>query len=295
MNYTEKLYTPCALCPRECGVDRLSGVKGRCGMSREIKIARTMLHMWEEPIISGTRGSGAIFFVGCPLGCIYCQNKKISRGKGGSLYTEDTLAEEMLSLEKSGAHNINLVTPTHYVPSIIESVGIAKAKGLSVPVVYNTSSYEKVETLRLLENTAHIYLADIRYYRPNLAAEYSLAPDYPGVARSAIAEMVRQKPQPIIEDGIMKSGVIVRILLLPGMLADAKLNLKHLVDSYGDNIYVSLMSQYTPSPDLKRPLDRRVTIAEYDELVEYAEKLGVKNAFIQERESAVESFIPEFS
>ena len=212
-------YTACSLCSRNCLVDRTSGGLGYCRMTADCRIARAALHMWEEPIISGERGSGTVFFVGCSLGCIYCQNRAISRGECGRVVSISELADTYLALESEGAHNINLVTPTHFVPSIIESVKEARERGLSLPIVYNTSSYDSPETIRMLSDTVDIFLPDLKYYRSATAKKYSFAADYPEVARAAIDEMVKSRPEPIIEDGIMKSGVVVRILLLPGLLA----------------------------------------------------------------------------
>lgn len=288
------LYKNCELCMRKCGVDRTMGEVGYCKSTAMPKITRAALHFWEEPIISGERGSGTIFFSGCSLGCVYCQNREISRKSVGKAVTEDELAEIMLDLQNDGAHNINFVTPTHFAPSVISSVSIAKAKGLKLPIVYNTGSYETEDTVRLLDRTVDIYLPDLKYYRESTAMELSMAKNYPASARAAISEMVRQQPKPVIESGIMRSGVIVRILLLPNHVAEAKLSLKYLYDTYGNDIYVSLMNQYTPMPDMTGPLDRKVTNAEYSELVKYAEKLGVVNAYIQEGNTQSESFIPEF-
>ena len=288
------IYDSCALCARRCYAQRSSGVRGFCRMDGVPTVARVSLHKWEEPIISGERGSGTIFFVGCSLGCIYCQNRAISRGEGGRKMSVGELALAMLDLEKQGAHNINLVTPTHFVPSIIKAVGEARAEGLKIPIVYNTGSYDTPETLKMLEAAVDVYLPDLKYYKEATAEKLSLARDYPTVARAAIAEMVRQQPTPIVEDGLIKRGVVVRLLLLPGHLAECKLNLKYLFDTYGDSIFVSLMSQYTPIGDIKAPLNRTVTKEEYSELVDYALRLGIKNAFIQEGSSASESFIPSF-
>ena len=293
LNYYQK-YKSCDLCARACGVDRTNEERGFCRMLDIPVIARAALHHWEEPIISGTNGSGTVFFVGCSLGCVYCQNKLISRGNGGRAVSADDLAREYLRLESLGAHNINLVTPTHYVPSIIDSVALARKLGLAIPIVYNTGSYDTVETIRALSGTVDIFLPDFKYYRADKAKEYSRAENYREVAMAAIDEMVNIVGDPVVEDGIMKSGVIVRLLLLPGMVADAKLNLKYLYNKYGDRIYISLMSQYTPSDDLIRPLDRRVTQSEYNELVDYATRLGVTNAFIQDRNSAEDAYIPDF-
>lgn len=292
---TDKLYEKCELCNRRCGVNRSSGERGFCKMSDKIYIARADLHFWEEPPISAERGSGTVFFSGCSLGCVYCQNRKISRAQVGKQIGLSELSEIFLNLEEKGAHNINLVTPTHYVPSIIKAVKTARENGLKIPIVYNTASYETEETLETLRDTVDVWLPDLKYYKPKTSKQYSNAEDLPEISRAAIDKMVEMSGNPVFdENGVMLRGVIVRILLLPGHVAEAKLNVKYLYEKYGDKIYISLMSQYTPSPDLPAPLNRRVTVAEYDELVSYAEKLGIKNAFTQERESAKESFIPDF-
>ena len=288
-------YSRCNLCARSCGVDRTSGEVGFCRSSDTVKITRAALHFWEEPIISGTRGSGTVFFSGCSLGCVFCQNSSISRSSVGRSVTPDVLSAEMLRLEREGAHNINFVTPTHFAPSIARAIEVARRDGLTVPIVYNTGSYDTVEALRSLDGLVDIYLPDLKYYRPESAAKLSYAKDYPAVARTAIAEMVRQRPRPITEQGIMRSGVIVRILLLPSHVAEAKLSVKHVYETYGDNVYISLMNQYTPMQGMVSPLDRTVTNAEYSELVSYAERIGVVNAFIQEGGTQSESFIPEFT
>ena len=286
-------YKNCNLCGRHCGVDR-ARVLGFCRCFTDVKVARIGLHLWEEPIISGANGSGTIFFSGCSLGCIYCQNREISRAPVGKTKSVDEIAFAMLELEKQGAHNINFVTPTHFAPAVASAVDLSRSEGLKIPIVYNTSSYDSIETLAMLEGKVDIYLADLKYYKPQSASKLSLAENYPEIARTAIAEMVRQQPKPVIENGIMKRGVIVRVLLLPLHVAEAKLSLKYLYETYGDNIYISLMSQYTPLSDMPAPLNRRVSSMEYDELVEYADKIGVKNAFIQERSSSVSDYIPEF-
>ena len=288
-------YSPCRLCARACGTDRASGAVGFCRSTDQMKITRAALHYWEEPIISGTRGSGTVFFSGCSLGCVYCQNAAISRSSVGIEYSPKLLAHKMLELERDGAHNINFVTPTHFAPGIIESVGIARDLGLTVPIVYNTGSYDTVETVRALESTVDVYLPDLKYYRHETAAKLSYAKDYPTVARAAIAEMVRQHPAPVIEQGIMRSGVIVRVLLLPSHVAEAKLTVKHLYETYGNKIYISLMNQYTPMVGMKAPLNRTVTNSEYSQLITYAERIGVVNAFIQDGGTQSESFIPEFT
>ena len=287
-------YNECRLCSRECGIDRTRNV-GACGVPAELYVARAALHMWEEPPISGTRGSGTVFFSGCSLGCVFCQNRDISRGVSGIKITTERLSEIMLELENAGAHNINLVTPTHYVPTIREAIITARRQGLAVPIVYNTGSYDTPETLRTLNGLVDIYLPDFKYYRPETAGLYSHAAEYPTVAREAIAEMVRQTGRAELDvDGLMTRGTVVRILLLPGHVAEAKLILHYLYTTYGDAIYVSLMNQYTPMPKMPPPLDRRVTRQEYDQLTDYALRLGVTNCFIQDGGTAEESFIPPF-
>jgi putative pyruvate formate lyase activating enzyme len=270
------------------------GKIGRCGVPDKIFLARAALHHWEEPIISGSRGSGTVFFSGCSLGCVYCQNREISRADIGKEVSLSHLSDIMLDLQSQGAHNVNLVTPTHYAPSIIYAVKSARQKGLVIPIVYNTSSYDSVSTVKSLDGTVDVYLADLKYHTADLAESYSFARNYPEAAKNAIEEMVKQKGRAVIDNGIMSSGIIVRILLLPGHLAQAKLSLSYLLSKYGDDIYISLMSQYTPMPDVPAPLNRRVTLAEYESLCDYAIKKGLKNGFIQEGESAKESFIPSF-
>ena len=290
----QNLYKKCNLCARGCLVDR-NEKTGFCKMPAALFVSRAALHHWEEPVISGTRGSGTIFFSGCSLGCVFCQNREISRGISGREITTDRLAEIMLELKEQGAHNINLVTPTHYAPSIREAIIKAKAKGLDLPIVYNTGSYDTPETLKMLDGLIDVYLPDLKYFRPLSAKKFSGVENYPTVARAAIAEMHRQVGNPKINsEEIMTRGVIVRILLLPGHVAEAKLSLKYLIDTYGDSIYVSLMNQYTPMQNMTAPLNRRVTHGEYSELLEYAEKIGVKNGFTQVFGTAEESFIPPF-
>lgn len=291
---SDLLYKKCNLCARRCGVDRTVSA-GYCKMKNEIYLSRAALHFWEEPPISGERGSGAIFYAGCSLSCIYCQNREISRGRAGKAVTMERLCEIMLDLQRQGAHNINFVTPTHYIPSVADAIKLARSKGLTIPIVYNTGSYDTPEALKILEGLVDIYLPDLKYYTSKTAGEYSNALDYPEVARDAIAEMYRQVGRAQMDgEGMMTRGVIVRILLLPGHVAEAKLSLKYLMDTYGDNIYISLMNQYTPMPDMPSPLNRRVTRDEYEQLLDYAEKLGLKNGFTQEFGTASESFIPPF-
>ncbi len=289
----------CMLCPRACGADRLHGKTGYCGMTAALRVARVALHQWEEPCISGTNGSGTVFFSGCPLRCVYCQNHEIALGHGGKPMTISQIADSFLSLQARGAHNINLVTPTHYIPQIVQALRIAKANGLSLPIVYNTGSYETVEALRMLEGLIDIYLPDCKYYNATLAKAYSHAPDYFSVATAAIAEMVRQVGAPQFDEasGMMQRGVLVRHLLLPTHTADSKAIVRYLYETYGDGIYLSLMNQYTPLPHVSGipALTQPVTEAAYDEVVDYAIGLGVENGFIQEGGTVSESFIPSFT
>ena len=288
----------CELCPHRCGADRETRL-GRCNSHADITIARAALHMWEEPPISGDRGSGTIFFSGCPLSCVYCQNMEISRGKVGKTVSVERLSEIMLELEGKGAHNINLVTPTHYVSHIIPAVDKARGQGLSLPIVYNTSGYERVETIDSLSSTVDIYLTDFRYITPELAEKYSGDRDYPEVALKATERMVKTVGSPIFDDdGIMKKGVIVRQLVLPGYTEEAMKITDLLYSNFGDDIYFSLMNQYTPTDSLDREkypeLARAVTQDEYDAVVDHAVDAGVTQGFIQDGETAKESFIPAF-
>lgn len=289
---------PCTLCPRECGARRGLGEKGFCGVSGgKLLCARAALHAWEEPCISGERGSGAVFFGGCPLRCVYCQNRDIARAAAGKEISRERLSEIFLELQEKGAANINLVTPTHYTPEILWAVERAKAQGLTLPIVYNCSGYEKTETLRLLEGTADIYLTDFKYMEEETARRYSHAPDYPEIAKAALAEMARQTGDAEFDgEGMMRRGVIVRHLLLPGHLKNAKAVVEYVYRTYRDRVYLSLMNQYTPLPGLERwpELNRRVTRREYERLLDFALELGVENAFIQEGSTASESFIPAF-
>lgn len=287
-------YENCTLCARNCGKDRTKSI-GYCKMSDKLYVSRASLHQWEEPIISGERGSGTIFFSGCSLRCVFCQNREISRGISGVEISEERLAEIMLERQYEGAHNVNLVTPTHYAPSIKNAVIIAREKGLSIPIVYNTSGYDSREALSMMEDVVDAYLVDFKFYLPKTAKLLSDAENYVDTVKTAIEEMVRQKGKATLDkDGMIKKGVVVRILLLPAHLAEAKLTVSYLYKKYKDDIYISLMSQFTPSDDFDPPLNRRVTSSEYSELVEYAASLGIKNAFIQEKSSASESFIPPF-
>ena len=287
----------CNLCPRECNVDRGLGKIGFCKVPNHIKVARAALHFWEEPCISGEEGSGTVFFSGCNLRCVYCQNRKIAEGVYGKEITVDRLAAIFLELQEKGANNINLVTPSHYVLEIVKALKMAKAQGLSVPVVYNSSAYEKVENLSLLEGYVDVYLPDFKYMDAMLSKKYSGAIDYSDVAKEALKEMVRQVGEARFDErGILTNGVVVRHLVLPGYTEDSKKIIKYLYETYGNHIYISILSQFTPLNGLKEypELNRKLTEEEYDEVVDYAIEIGVENGFIQEGDVAEESFIPDF-
>ena len=335
----------CRLCGRRCGINRTIRA-GRCGMTERVYAARAALHMWEEPCISGKEGSGTVFFTGCPLGCVFCQNREIALGRrsvsqgsgasssGGPVpadlptgrpfsetlagrpfsetpagsrsrdenigvpVTEEQLAETFLDLERQHANNINLVTPTHFVPQIVRAVRLARARGLAIPIVYNTGSYETEETVRSLEGTVDVFLPDLKFMDPEISDRYAKAPDYFEVAEKAIRAMVEIAGQPTFDErGMMKRGVIVRHMVLPGHTKDSKRIISYLHKTYGEKIYVSIMNQYTPMPgigDEYPELARRVTKREYGRVVDYAIELGMENVFIQEGPTAAESFIPDF-
>lgn len=290
-------YENCLLCPRKCGINRAIGQTGVCGVSAEIRVARAALHYWEEPCISGEKGSGAVFFSGCSLHCVFCQNREISDGKAGKVISKERLSDIFLELKAKGANNINLVTPGQYIPDIVWAVSDARRRGMVLPIVYNTSGYENVTELKLLEGIVDVYLPDFKYMDSALSAKYSRAKDYPSVAKQAISEMVRQQPRVVIDDatGLIQKGVIVRQLLLPGHVNDAKAILKYLHDTYQNSIYISMMSQFTPIALKDYPeINRTVTGREYERLVDYAIKIGITNAFIQEGDVAKDSFIPAF-
>lgn len=290
-------YENCLLCPRKCGINRSTGQTGVCGVSSEIKVARAALHYWEEPCISRKRGSGAVFFSGCSLHCVFCQNREISDGKAGKVISKERLSDIFMELADKGANNINLVTPGQYIPDIVWAVNDAKSRGMKLPIIYNTSGYENVTELKLLEGIVDVYLPDFKYMDSTLSARYSRAKDYPSVAKQALSEMVRQQPDVVIDDatGLIQKGVIVRQLLLPGHVNDAKAVLKYLYDTYHDHVYISMMSQFTPIALKDYPeINRTVTRREYERLVDYALEIGITNAFIQEGDVAKDSFIPAF-
>ncbi len=290
-------YRHCTLCPRGCGADRTSGARGFCGASDVVYVGRAALHTWEEPPLSGERGSGTVFFTHCTLGCVFCQNRTISRREAqGKPVTQERLTEIFLELQTQGAHNINLVTASHYAPTVRAALQQARAKDLHIPVVYNCGGYEMVETLRMLDGLIDIYLPDFKYYSSYYAGMYSGAPDYPDFAKEAIAEMVRQTGTPQFDQtGMMIRGTIVRHLMLPGLAGDTAQVLRYLAEHFGDRILVSLMRQYTPFGMAERypELDRKITDEEYEQAVTLFSELGLAG-FLQDKESISESFIPSF-
>lgn len=286
----------CKLCPRNCGVDRYEKV-GYCKSGVEIRAARAFLHRWEEPCISGEKGSGAVFFTNCNLDCVFCQNYKISHGGHGREITVDRLTDIFIELQEKGAHNINLVTPTHYIPQIREAIIKAKKIGLNLPIVYNSNAYENVEALMSLEGLIDIYLPDLKYFDDKLSIKYSKAPGYFKNASRAILEMFRQVGSPVFDArGIMKKGLMIRHLMLPGGLFDSKKIVDWVLEKLPGEVYLNIMCQYTPLnraceyPELNKKLNRK----HYEALVDYAISNGLESGFIQEFESANEEYVPEF-
>ena len=288
-------YRSCRLCPRACGVDRTAGKTGACRVGSELRVARAALHPWEEPCLVGDKGSGAVFFAGCGLGCIYCQNRAISRGEAGAAITVERLATIFLELQEAGAANINLVTGTQFLPSILPALTSARERGLSLPVVWNSGGYETPGTLDALSGSIDIFLPDYKYATAKTAKAYSGAPDYPAVALAAIRKMLSISGEPIFAgDGRLLRGTVVRLLLLPGHLLEAKTALSRVFRLCGNSVIYSLMRQYTPQPGLPSPLDRRVTDREYKSFVDHAIALGIERGYTQEKDCAEESFIPAF-
>ena len=289
--------TECRLCPRQCGVDR-SKQTGYCGVSDRVKLARAALHFWEEPCISGERGSGTVFFSGCALKCVFCQNYQLSAGHFGKEVSIQRLAEIFLELQQQGAHNINLVTGGHYVPQIVQALELVR-KDLKIPVVYNSSGYETVETLRQLKGYVDIYLPDLKYYSPERSARYSNARDYFAVASQAVQEMFSQVgPVQFDEQGMLQKGVIVRHMVMPNGVEDTMDILTWIAEHLPlDDILVSVMSQYTPfykSADYPE-INRRLTQEEYDRVLDWMECMGIEQGFVQELSSAKEEYTPDFS
>ena len=295
---TTSYMSDCTLCPRRCHANRAAGQTGFCGQTAQLRAARAALHFWEEPCISGDCGSGTVFFSGCSLQCIFCQNHEIALGESGKAISVERLSQIFLELQEKGAANINLVTAGHFIPQVCRALELSKADGLSIPIVYNTGSYEEAASLRLLEGLVDIWLPDLKYFSGDLSARYSSAPDYFQVATAAIAEMFRQTPAAVFDSGtgLMRRGIIVRHLMLPGQAADSKKILRYLHTTYGDAIYISIMNQYTPLAGVSGlpELNRRVTPEEYRRVLDFADRIGIENGFMQEDGTAAESFIPPF-
>ena len=289
--------TNCNLCPRRCGVNRTKRV-GFCGAGEKVRIALVSLHQWEEPCLVGAKGAGTVFFSYCNLRCVYCQNHAISHGGQGVEVTTERLAEIFLEQQARGAATLDLVTPTHYVPQIIAALDIAKARGLTLPVVYNSSAYENVETIEALRGYVDVYLPDMKYMSAASGKEYSAAADYFAAASAAITRMVEQVgPVQFAADGQLRRGVLVRHMVLPGHRHESMDIVKWLWETFGKTVQVSLMNQYTPMYKAAehKPLNRRLTTFEYDSVVDYALQLGMENAYIQERRSASAEFVPDFN
>ncbi len=285
----------CTLCPRLCRADRRAGKVGFCRLGAEVLVTRAAPHWWEEPCLCGPGGSGTVFFGGCNLGCVFCQNRSISRGPAGIPVTIERLAGIFLSLAGKGVSNLNLVTPTPWVPQIKEALDLAWEKGFWLPVVYNCGGYERAEVIASLRGYVSVYLPDFKYADPLLGRAFSGVPDYPDRAKEALYEMVRQRGEPRFDrDGLMTRGVIVRHLVLPGHTDDSCRVLDYLHGEYGDSIFVSIMSQYTPMSGMTGELARRLTAAEYESVADYARSIGIRLAFLQEMSAAGEDCIPAF-
>lgn len=291
------LYKNCSICPRNCHIDRTKGQIGYCQSGHEIKAALASVHMWEEPPISGSCGSGTIFFSGCNLRCVFCQNYTISSENSGKTISTERLSEIMLEQQARGVHNINLVTATHFIPSIIKAVQKAKNNGLKIPIVYNTGGYEKVESIKMLEGTVDIYLPDIKYFSPELSLKYSGASDYFDYASEAVLEMYHQTGNNIYDDnGIMKSGVIIRHMIMPSHKEDSYKVLDWIRDNIGTEACVSLLSQYTPAYNAEKykEINRKLMSLEYTRVIEHFFDIGLKNGFMQEKSSAESKYTPIF-
>ena len=287
----------CEICPHKCKVNRINGEIGRCNSGKKVKIALYSTHKFEEPCISGKKGSGTIFFSNCNLNCIYCQNYEISQqGKGREIEIEE-LANIMIKQQNRGVENINLVTPTSYVVQIIEAIKIAKDKGLKIPIVYNTNGYENVETLKLLDGFIDIYLPDFKYYYSKLGEKYSKVKNYFNITVNAIQEMYRQVGRPQINDeGIIQKGVIIRHLVLPNHIENSKKILKWIKENMNDNVYVSIMAQYFPTYKAKNmeKINRKINIKEYREVESYLYTLDLENGYMQDLGKHEEEYVPKF-
>ncbi|MEK6265717.1 MAG: radical SAM protein [Clostridium sp.] len=291
------LLKKCNLCPRKCYVNRLEGELGFCKSSKDIKIAKVTLHEWEEPFVSGKGGSGTVFFSDCNLRCVFCQNNSISHEGIGKIVSINRLSEIFLQQQKRGAHNINLVTPTHYVPQIIEALKLAKGNGLNIPVLYNSNGYENLDTIRALKGFIDVYLPDLKYYKDKYALKYSAAPDYFNTASKAITEMVSQVGEPKFDNaGIIQKGVIIRHLMIPGLLFDSKKIIDFIHTTFNDSVYISLMNQYTPLHEAYKysEINKPLNPEHYDALINYCLNIGITKCFIQESGTSSKAFVPEF-
>ncbi|MBQ7242475.1 MAG: radical SAM protein [Firmicutes bacterium] len=292
----DDLMKNCTLCPRNCGADRTKS-SGFCRVGDKMRVALVSTHMYEEPCISGTSGSGTVFFSGCNMACVFCQNFDISQKPFGQDISPDTLSDIFLKKQAEGVHNINLVSPSHFVPQIRETLIMAKEKGLSIPVVYNTNSYEKPETLRLLDGLVDVYLADLKYFSEEFSQKYSAAPDYFAHASEAVKEMLRQVGHLRINaDGIAEKGLLVRHLVLPSLRKDSERILLWIRDNLGAETYVSVMNQYVPMYKASefREISRRLTTFEYEKVLDYFLEIGMENGFRQGKGSAVKDYTPKF-
>lgn len=286
----------CKVCPRSCGINRNENL-GFCKSGASVKLAKAYGHMWEEPCISGTKGSGTVFFSNCNLRCVFCQNHDISQESTGREVSIQRLSEIFLEQQERGFHNINLVNPTHYAPQIIEAIKISKSKGLTIPIVYNSNGYETTDTIDDLEGFIDIYIPDFKYFNDKYAIKYSNAPDYFNIASACISRMVEQTgPCKFDEQGIMTRGVIIRHLMLPGLLFDSKKVVDYIYKSFGDDVYLSLMNQYTPMFHAKDypEINKRLNPGHYDSLIDHCLEIGYKNAFIQESGTDTTDFVPDF-
>lgn len=286
----------CRSCPRGCSVDRIQKT-GFCGTTKDYKIAKAYLHPFEEPMISGSGGSGTVFFSGCSLRCVFCQNHDISEGTKGAYVTEERLVQIFLELQDKGAENINLVTPTHYTRHLPETIRKAKSQGLKIPIVYNSSGYESMEMLKDLSGLIDIYIPDLKYFKDDHALKYSGVQDYFRIASEAVSEMYSQTGPFILDSrGMMTKGMIIRHLCLPGLTLDSKLILKHISKTYGDRVYVSIMNQYTPMHKAKDypEISGKLPPAQYRSILSYAQSLGLTNCLVQDSASQSEAFTPVF-
>lgn len=291
----EKLVS-CRLCPRACGINRLAGEIGNCGAGARPKVALACLHQWEEPCLTGKNGAGTVFFSYCNLHCIFCQNKEISQFGEGKEITVKRLAEIFIEQQMRGAASLDLVTPTHFVPQILEALKIAKKNGLHLPVVYNSNAYENVETIEMLSAWVDVFLPDLKYAEEESACRYSAAAGYFPAATAAIEKMVELVGRPVFENDIMKRGVIIRHLILPGRIKESMQIVKWIWENFGNSVYVSLMNQFTPMHRVAEypEINRRLTTYEYDKVINYAWDLGLRSCFIQEGRTASEKFVPHF-